>query len=119
MSLQPVLRMLCTLYGLWSLSKHMAVLYQGGYCSGELPGKIIQDAILELCTQLKDEAVSLVDAIAPPDFILNSPIAKADGELYRNLWSAVLQGEKVLERPSWWAEFCSNKPVIGRLRSQL
>ncbi|XP_068132738.1 peroxisomal acyl-coenzyme A oxidase 3-like isoform X2 [Hyperolius riggenbachi] len=82
MSLQPVLRMLCTLYGLWSLSKHMAVLYQGGYCSGELPGKIIQDAILELCTQLKDEAVSLVDAIAPPDFILNSPIAKADGEVY-------------------------------------
>ncbi|XP_077333976.1 peroxisomal acyl-coenzyme A oxidase 3 [Lithobates pipiens] len=118
-SLQPVLRKLCTLYGLWSLSKHMAVLYQGGYCAGELPGKIIQDAVLELCAELKDEAVSLVDAIAPPDFILNVPIARADGELYKNLWSAVLQGEKVLERPSWWTDFCTDKPVIGRLRSQL
>ncbi|XP_073466878.1 peroxisomal acyl-coenzyme A oxidase 3 [Aquarana catesbeiana] len=118
-SLQPVLRKLCTLYGLWSLSKHMAVLYQGGYCAGERPGKIIQDAVLELCTELKDDAVSLVDAIAPPDFILNVPIARADGELYKNLWSAVLQGEKVLERPSWWTDFCADKPVIGRLRSQL
>ncbi|KAM4049419.1 peroxisomal acyl-coenzyme A oxidase 3 isoform 1-T2 [Anomaloglossus baeobatrachus] len=118
-SLRPVLHRLCCLYGLWSLSKHIAVLYQGGYFTGEVPGRIVQDAILDLCAQLKDDAVSLVDAIAPPDFILNSPIAKADGELYKNLWSAVLQGEKVLERPSWWPEFCTNKPVIGKPRSHL
>lgn len=28
-TLQPVLKNLCALYGLWSLSKHLAVLYQG------------------------------------------------------------------------------------------
>lgn len=27
--LRPVLRKLCALYGLWSLSSHMATLYQG------------------------------------------------------------------------------------------
>lgn len=31
--------------------------------------------------QLKDDAVALVDVFAPPDFILNSPIGKASGEV--------------------------------------
>ncbi|KAF7248027.1 Peroxisomal acyl-coenzyme A oxidase 3 [Varanus komodoensis] len=50
-SLQPVLKHVCSLYGLWSLNKHMAVLYQGGYISRENAGQVMQDAILELCSK--------------------------------------------------------------------
>ncbi|XP_041820833.1 peroxisomal acyl-coenzyme A oxidase 3 [Chelmon rostratus] len=117
--LRPVLSKLCALYGLWSLSSHMAILYQGNYMSGGKPAELVQTAILILCSQLKDDAVALVDVFAPPDFILNSPIGNADGQLYKNLWSTVMQGSQVLERPSWWKDFCSDKPVVGSLRPKL
>uniref|UniRef100_A0A3P9L3B8 Acyl-coenzyme A oxidase n=1 Tax=Oryzias latipes TaxID=8090 RepID=A0A3P9L3B8_ORYLA len=109
-ALRAVLSKLFSLYGLWSLSSHMATLYQGG-----LQSCCRQQSWLSL----KDDAVALVDVLAPPDFILNSPIGKADGQLYKNMWSAVLQNNQVLERPSWWKEFCWDKPVVGSLRSNL
>ncbi|XP_077445813.1 peroxisomal acyl-coenzyme A oxidase 3 isoform X1 [Stigmatopora argus] len=117
--LRGVLEKLCALYGLWSLSGHMATLYQGGFLSGKEPAHLIRSAILALCGQLKDDAVALVDAMAPPDFVLNSPIGNADGQLYANLWSTVTQGRQALERPSWWKEFCCDKPAVGSLRPKL
>ncbi|XP_061620608.1 peroxisomal acyl-coenzyme A oxidase 3 isoform X1 [Phyllopteryx taeniolatus] len=117
--LRAVLGKLCALYGLWSLSGHMAALYQGAFLSGREPGRLIQTAVLTLCAQLKDDAVALADAVAPPDFILNSPIGNADGQLYKNLWSTVTQGHRAMERPSWWKEFCSDKPAVGSLRPKL
>uniref|UniRef100_G3N6R3 Acyl-coenzyme A oxidase n=1 Tax=Gasterosteus aculeatus aculeatus TaxID=481459 RepID=G3N6R3_GASAC len=117
--LRPVLSKLCALYGLWSLSSHTATLYQGGYLSGKKPTELVQMAILTLCSQLKEDAVSLVDVFAPSDFILNSPIGNTDGQLYKNLWATVMQGNQVLERPSWWKEFISDKPVVGSLRPKL
>uniref|UniRef100_G3WUH2 Acyl-coenzyme A oxidase n=1 Tax=Sarcophilus harrisii TaxID=9305 RepID=G3WUH2_SARHA len=112
--LQLVLSRLSALYGLWSLSQHMGVLYQG-----ERDAKALPSLQIFVFKQLKDDAVALVDVIAPPDFILNSPIGRANGELYKNLWTTVLQGKNVLERASWWAEFSAYKPTIGSLTSKL
>ena len=39
-------------------------------------------------------------------------------QIYKNLYGAMIQGPKALERPEYWREF-ADKPVIGRLRSNL
>lgn len=70
-----------SLYGLWSLEKHLPVLYQGGFCSGEAPTTLIQESVLVLCKSLKNDAIALIDAIAPPDFILNSVLGASDGQV--------------------------------------
>ncbi|BFZ05394.1 hypothetical protein BsWGS_08433 [Bradybaena similaris] len=102
--LRPVLKRLCALFGLWSIEKHLATLYQGGYIVGGGPPRYIRDAILQLCQEIKPDAVSLVDAVAPPDFILNSPIGSSDGQIYKNLYGAMMQGSKTLERATYWRE---------------
>ena len=81
---------------------------QGGYFSGPQPSRLIRDAILELCHQLKDDAVALIDVVAPPDFILNSPIGCADGEVgvyFRDSNSPILGG-----RVPFWGHFPPNFP---------
>ncbi|CAG2201412.1 ACOX1 [Mytilus edulis] len=88
--LRPVLTRICSLFGLWRLEQHLTTLYQ----------------------ELKDDAVSLADAVAPTDFILNSPIGQSDGEIYKNLYNAMINTPNCFERPDWWQEFV-NKPVIG------
>ncbi|XP_071848500.1 peroxisomal acyl-coenzyme A oxidase 3-like [Apostichopus japonicus] len=110
--LAQVLIKLCALFGLWSLQKHLSVLYRGGYISGPNPANIIQSGILSLCSQLKDDAVALVDVFAPPDFVLHSAIGSADGQIYQRLYNAMLQTPGSVERVSWWQDFV-DKPERG------
>lgn len=48
--------------------------------------------------------MSLVDSIAPPDFIIDSPLGMSDGDVYRHLKSALFQGTEVFQRPRWWKD---------------
>ncbi|XP_063475444.1 peroxisomal acyl-coenzyme A oxidase 3 isoform X8 [Symphalangus syndactylus] len=49
--LRAVLGRLSALYALWSLSRHAALLYRGGYFSGEQAGEVLESAVLALCSQ--------------------------------------------------------------------
>ncbi|XP_041350325.1 peroxisomal acyl-coenzyme A oxidase 3-like [Gigantopelta aegis] len=113
-NLKPVLRRMCLLYGLWSMEKHLTTFYQGGYISGSNPPRMIREAILQLCRELKDDAVALVDVIAPPDWVLHSPIGTSDGQVYKHLYSAMIQGPDVFRRPTWWKDFVK-KPAQAKL----
>ncbi|KAJ4439582.1 hypothetical protein ANN_07709 [Periplaneta americana] len=111
---KAVLTNLCSLYGAWSLEKHLATLYQGSYINGLEPAQLIREGILDLFTKLKPDAIALVDVIAPPDFALNSVLGKSDGKVYENLQAFLFQSPQVFERPSWWQDV-----VYWRERSKL
>jgi len=53
----------------------------GGYANGPLASVIVKGSIIDLCSSLKNEAVTLADAIVPPDFILNSVLAASNGRV--------------------------------------
>ncbi|XP_068085337.1 peroxisomal acyl-coenzyme A oxidase 3 isoform X2 [Anabrus simplex] len=105
---QLVLSRLGSLYGVWSLEKHLSILYQGGYVTGPQPAQLLQEGILTLCSQLKPDAVSLADVLSPPDFVLNSVLGKSDGLVYQNLQVALFQSPHCFERPHWWKEVTRN-----------
>ncbi|KAK6637955.1 hypothetical protein RUM44_008378 [Polyplax serrata] len=69
-----VFERLISLFGLHHLQQHLSDFYEGGFTEGGTLSVLIKKAILKLCHLIKPDTVSLIDAIAPPDFILNSAI---------------------------------------------
>ncbi|XP_055923982.1 peroxisomal acyl-coenzyme A oxidase 3 isoform X2 [Eupeodes corollae] len=101
---KEVLRKLLSLYGANLILKHVGLLYQGNYLCDLNQPELYQKGIISLLPVLKDEAISLIDAIAPSDFCLNSPLGMSDGNIYLHLQRSIMQGPAVLERPEWWQE---------------
>lgn len=110
-----VLTKIGILYGLWSLDAHSSELYASGYFVNADANRKIRSTILKLCEELKPEAVALVDAFAPPDFIINSVLGNADGNIYKHIYEALTSHPEAFERPKWWREFTDNKPKIASL----
>uniref|UniRef100_A0A673J7K9 Acyl-coenzyme A oxidase n=1 Tax=Sinocyclocheilus rhinocerous TaxID=307959 RepID=A0A673J7K9_9TELE len=105
-ALRSVLGRLCALYGLWTLTNHMAILYQGK--------PLFSCMTMQTSGRLQHCRCPLILS----DFVIQY-LSVHVFQLYKNLWSTVMQGKSVLERPSWWAEFCSDKPAVGSLRAKL
>lgn len=101
---QNVLFLLLSFYGLNLIKKHLSTLYEGGFAKGELPAKLYTEGILQLLPLIKREAIALVDVIAPPDFILNSPLGMSDGEMYKHMETRIMSSPDALTRPTWWQD---------------
>lgn len=79
--LRPVLQRVQMLYGLWSIDRHLTHFYHGNFACGPEFADNIRCTLLDLCKEFKDDAVAIADSIAPPDWVLNSILAKADGKV--------------------------------------
>ncbi|XP_017476850.1 PREDICTED: peroxisomal acyl-coenzyme A oxidase 3 isoform X2 [Rhagoletis zephyria] len=101
---KKVLTQLLSFYGAHLVTQHIGIYYQGGYFRDNTQAEHYQQGILDLLPVLKNEAISLVDAIAPTDFILNSPLGMSDGNIYQHLQRSIVQAPGVFERPVWWRD---------------
>lgn len=93
-------------------TKYLGTLYEGRFVENDNAGELLQAGILELLPILKNEAVALVDAIAPPDFIINSPLGMSDGKVYQHLEAFMYQTPDTFARPSWWREIVDFKAKL-------
>lgn len=76
---------------LWSLNN----IYENigdflGYFSKENLNDI-KDLIMELCLEIKDKCISIIDAVCVPDEILNSPIGMKNKEIYSTFLEKLLE----------------------------
>lgn len=109
-----VLKLVFDVYAMWCFDKHMTTFYVGGFAHGSTFADLIRSRLLQKCGELKDSAVSVADALAPPDFALNSVIAKSDGLLYENLQNQFMTNSGAFERPPWWRDI-----IIPQVKSKL
>ena len=72
--LKAVLKQLCDLFALWQIEKNKGWYLEQGYLEG-VKTKAIRNQVNQLCAELRQDAVALVDAFAIPDSCLAAPIA--------------------------------------------
>ncbi|XP_076182436.1 peroxisomal acyl-coenzyme A oxidase 3 isoform X2 [Ptiloglossa arizonensis] len=100
-----VLIKLCSLYGAVVIEKRLGDFYADGYASTKSHmDKLLRNGIVTLCKELVPDAVALVDVLASPDFIINSPLGMADGEVYKHIKEWIFKDKENFERPLWWRE---------------
>lgn len=117
---ERLLHQMGLLYGLWAIEKWSSYFYEANVLrSGSSDLKNIREHILALCGEIKDNALSLAEVFAPPDWILKSALGQSDGNLYENLYNAISESKDCFERPEWYQEFTVRKPKLGALKPKL
>jgi acyl-CoA oxidase len=77
-----ILSQLCSLSGIYFLLKEESLLAQSGYLRGS-DAQRLTNTFQEQCKMLRKDVIPLVDAWGLPDFILQAPIGKYDGDIYK------------------------------------
>ena len=98
-----VLEKLALVYGLWQLNCHTSDLLRFGLVDGKQMERY-NDEFIEVCHSLKDDAVTLADCMAPPDFILNSTLGHSSGDVYKQMQSKFWSNPNAFARADYWEQ---------------
>lgn len=68
--------------------------------------------VLQMCHQLRRDAVPLVDAFNYPDFLLNSPLGRYDGDIYTHYFARVVARNPPVHPPPYFQQHIV--PILTR-----
>ncbi|CEP07412.1 hypothetical protein [Parasitella parasitica] len=89
-SLRSVLMDVCLLYGLYTIEENAGAFLQYEFFSPQQM-EYIRNKTNELCAAVRDQAIPLVDSFNLSDYMVNSPLGRADGNVYVHYFDQVKQ----------------------------
>jgi len=71
----------------------------------------LQKKTRDLCAIIRKDAVPLVDSLNIPDFVLNSPLGRYDGQVYKHYLNKVKSAPLAIGKPIYWEKLI--KPMLN------
>ncbi|UJR38051.1 hypothetical protein I4U23_030733 [Adineta vaga] len=99
-----VLEKLLIVHTLKFLEENLTLLFEGNYLTNGSISLWIQNRLIDLCHDLRNEAAALVDVFAPPDHILNSVLGVSDGKVYEAINKVIHTNKHTFVTPTWIKE---------------
>ena len=100
---KKVFEKLYDLYAYNKLEVNSSIWLEIGYINSK-DLSFVREKVVTLCSEVKDEAIGIIDAITLPDELLNSAIGAADGDVYNRFINAVWTAPKAFEKAPYWKE---------------
>eukprot|EP00842_Homolaphlyctis_polyrhiza_P003945 jgi/Hompol1/4551/HPOL_000107-RA len=109
--LQPILTKLCLLYGMYSISENTGPFLQFEFFSSQQV-QWVRTRVSELCKELRSDVIPLTDAFNFSDFIINSPLGKYDGDIYKSYFELVSTSHPPAKVPPYFNT--EIKPLLAK-----
>ncbi|KAI9316821.1 acyl-CoA dehydrogenase/oxidase [Dichotomocladium elegans] len=107
-----IMRRLTALWGIHTLCRYSDQGFKEGYL---LPRQVkeIEEVYYEATKALRKQVIGISDAFNFPDFILKSPIAKYDGDIYEAYFDTLLQRPNSIGKAPYHDRYI--KPLTSRV----
>jgi acyl-CoA oxidase len=101
--LQQVLTLLRNVFALQHIEQNLGDFLEDGFLSGAHAASL-RALLRTLYTRLRPHALALVDSFGLPDFVVESPLGREDGDVYNAMFSAVRAAPNAQGVPPYFQE---------------
>lgn len=108
---KKALATLCLFYGLWQIEEKGALFLRSGWLSPD-QFDFLSKKVTELCGETRKFAVILTDSFSFTDYMINSPLGRYDGNVYKEYFDMVRRNNAPLQPHPYFERLI--KPLIKR-----